>query len=210
VLLAGIGGSAALAKSAEEAETALITGIIGEVTYVRSTESSVPRLVQPFMTLQAGDELTLPDGAQLNVLFINRGIGETWQGPKELQYQPGQLLTKIFGEWRKDRPKLLKLKSLLFEPQKFLSTSGLLGEQQPALKPPSAPPKDWTGLIDKTYSILQKEFGEGDLTPEMYLLSIYEKYGQYDRMTEVLSGLLERFPENPILLSWQKLVEAKQ
>jgi len=198
-----------------EPERLIVTGVTGDIIYIRPAESGESHPVTPFLALEDGDILTMAANAQLNVLFINRGIGETWrQGPKVLQVQSGQLLVQEQGEWQRKRPQLLK--SLLFEPQKILAKSALLRlNDQTGPTPRTIPvireiPKTEAVTIEKTYSVLRKEFGENDATPDLYRLSVLAEYGQYDRMLPLLKDLLTIHPDNPILLAWQKWVDSRR
>ena len=156
------------AKEVEEKHV-IVTAVKGNVTYVRSSESELPQVVTPFLKLEEGDTLTLPLDSHMNVLFIARGLGETWQGPKSLLFQDGQLLAQIHGIWKREHPQLLK--SLLFEPQKILADSTLLRIISQVGGTPRAIPvsreisKNEAATIEKTYSILRKEFGDEDATP---------------------------------------------
>jgi len=191
----------------------IVTAVSGDVTYVRSSESELPQAVTPFLKLEEGDTLTLPLDSSMSVLFVVRGLGEMWQGPKTLLFQDGHLLAQIHGVWTREHPKLLK--SLLFEPQKILTDSTLLRILSQIGGTPRAIPvsreisKTETATIAKTYSILRKEFGDDDATPELYRLSALAKYGQYDAMLPLLQELLSSYPDNPILLGWQTWAESR-
>ncbi len=191
----------------------IVTSVAGDITYVRSSESELPQAVTPFQKLAEGDTITLPLDAHMNVLFIARGLGETWQGPKTLLFQDGHLLAQIHGVWKREHPKLLK--SLLFEPQKIMVDSVLLrilsqiGGTTRAIPVSREISKTETATIEKTYGILRKEFGDDDATPELYRLSVLAKYGQYDTMLPLLQNLLNSYPDNPILLGWQTWVESR-
>jgi hypothetical protein len=108
------------------------------------------------------------------------------------------------------------LKSLLFEPQKILAKSALLRlNEQIGPTPRTIPvireiPKTEAVTIEKTYTVLRKEFGENDATPDLYRLSVLAEYGQYERMLPLLKDLLTIHPNNPILLAWQKWVDSRR
>lgn len=210
LLLTGVPGAA----KESVPETLIVTAVQGDVTYTRTTETEALQAVYPFLKLEDQDLLTLPAGAQINLLYINRGLGETWQGPKTLQITSGQCYVLEGGEWRKERPHLLK--SLLFEPQKALANSALFslalqtGATTRALPVIREIPENKTATIEKTESILRKEFGEGDATPDLYLLSVLAEHGQYERMGAALQNLLTLYPNNPVLLSWQKWVNSRK
>jgi hypothetical protein len=195
-------------------ETLIVTEVRGNVTYVRSAESEEPQPVIPFLTLEDHDLLTLPVGARINLLYINRGLGESWQGPKKLRIESGQCYVLKDGEWRNERPDLLR--SLLFEPQKVLAKSALFslalqaGATARALPVIREIPENKVASIEKTESILRKEFGEGDATPDLYLLSVLAEHGQYKRMGATLRNLLTIYPDNPILLSWQRWIDSRK
>ncbi len=193
-------------------EHVIVTAVTGDVTYVRSSESTNPQAVMPFLKLEEGDRLNLSLDASINVLFIARGLGETWQGPKTLLVQGGELLSQSQGTWARKRPKLLK--SLLFEPQKVLDQSALIRFiSQPDGTPPPLPtplPGFSEPDIQKTYTILRKEFGENDTTPDLYLLSVLFEYGQYDRMLPLFQDLLATHRSNPILLDLKKWIESRK
>jgi hypothetical protein len=118
------------------------------------------------------------------------------------------------GEWRKERPDLLR--SLLFEPQKVLAKSALFslalqaGATARALPVIRDIPENQVANIEKTESILRKEFGEEDATPDLYLLSILAEHGQYEQMGATLQNLLTMYPNNSVLLAWQKWANSRK
>ena len=194
-------------------EQILVTAVTGDVTYVRPSESNEPQAVTLFLKLEEGDQVHLAADASVNVLFIVRGVGGTWQGPKTLLVQGGEILSQVHGTWERDRPKLLK--SLLFEPQKVLAESALvrlLGQLAGNTKTfliSREIPDDEAKNIEKTYGILRKGFGEDDATPDLYRLSVLAEYGQYHRMLPLLQDLLNVYRDNPVLLDWQQWVESR-
>jgi hypothetical protein len=214
VVLLLLTGAPGTAKKERAPETLIVTAVKGDVTYIRTTETEEPQAVYPFLKLEDQDLLTVPAGARINLLYINRGLGETWQGPKTLQIESSQCYVLEGGEWRKERPDLLR--SLLFEPQKVLAKSALFslafqaGATARALPVLQEIPETKVASIEKTESILRKEFGEGDATPDLYLLSILAEHGQYERMGATLQNLLTMYPNNSVLLAWQKWVNSRK
>jgi hypothetical protein len=214
ILLALSPGSLGAQTKTLEPERAIITAVTGSVTYVRSSQAPEPQPVTLFLSLEEGDRLNLAFDARVNVLFLARGLGETWHGPRTLLFQDGQLLAQTRGVWtREQRPN--RLKSLVFEPQKALSQSILLSllkqpdETVRATPPSTGISKNQAAEIEKTYAILRQEFGDDDVTPDLYRLSVLAGYGDHSRMQPLLQDLLSAYPDNPALLVWQQWVTAQ-
>lgn len=183
-------------------EKAIVTAVQGDVTYSRPGGPAGQPLV-PFLQLEAGDTLTLPDNSSVTVLFIQRGLGETWHGPKILLFQDDRLLARSRGEWLKQRPNLLK--TLVFEPQNVLSDLALWGASRPTREIPAKA----AAIMEENYGVLREEFGEDDVTPDLYRLNLLSLYGQYDRMADLLRQRLEE-GENPVLRDLLQWVESRR
>jgi hypothetical protein len=163
--------------------------------------------------LQEGDLLTVAANARIHLLFIDRGIQESWQGQKVLKVEVNGCLVQVRGAWQKGRPN--ELKPLLFEPQKVLQESVLLAFNRRKDLTLRAFPvvreltEKVAADIEQSYAKLRKQFGDNDVTPELYLLSVFADYQEYSRMQNLLDTLLEVYPENAILTQWQTWVRTR-
>ena len=80
----------------------------------------------------------------------------------------------------------------------------------PAVPPATLSPEARLQIVkaEAVYRDLQKEAEAGDLTPELYLLSVYAEYGQYARMEKVIDAMREKQPSNATLKNLEAWVRA--
>ena len=66
-------------------DVAIVTLVSGNVTYQARTGEQTPAPVYRFMKLYQDDLVTLPEGAQMKLLYHKTGRQETWPGPVALK-----------------------------------------------------------------------------------------------------------------------------
>jgi hypothetical protein len=85
-----------------------------------------------------------------------------------------------------------------------LQSSGVIRTMAPTQSPapPSkpGPPAHRNGKAvaeaEKTYQALKKQAEPDDLTPEIYLISVYSEHGQYDKMVRIIDIMLAQRPHD--------------
>lgn len=195
-------------------EVAFVTFVQGEVTYVREAAQPIPLPVIPFMKVRQSAIITVPAESQIHLLFLQQGIQEIWQGERVLKVENSGCLVKTTDDtWEEQIPHAVQ--TLLFQPQKTMQESPFLLFAPDALPNTRAfavlreLPEKKSSEMQQTYAALQEQFGSQDVIPELYLLSVLVKHGQFARMQIIIQSQIEKFPENAILLEWQKWVQAR-
>jgi hypothetical protein len=194
-------------------DVGLVTSLTGEVSFWNATDQKEPTPAQVFMKVRRGDHFKLPPGSRLQLLYCDSGRQETWTGPatfsagdqkggavddKKPQASPGvkTLPSKV--------SKRIMEAPIPF-PRRNIRYSGVIQTMTPSCTPVVPPatlsPEARLHIVkaEAVYQDLQKEAKTGDLTPELYLLSVYADYGQYDRMEQTIDAMREKQPSNATL-----------
>ncbi len=216
--------TSSLTYGAAAPDVGLVTGLSGEVTYRNPVENQTPAKAQAFLKIRDGDQFKLSPGALLQLTYFASGRQETWKGPATVEVgdQSGRAVGK--GPSSSPEVKVLSLKvakrmagaamavSRATSPasgvgqikNEQLQSSGVIRTMGPTRSPapPSetGPPAHRNGKAvaeaEKTYQDLKKQAQPGDLTPEIYLVSVYADYGQYGKMARIMDLMLAQRPHD--------------
>lgn len=210
-------------------DVAIVTHVSGDVTYQNDLEQPEPAKVQAFMKLRQRDLLTLPAESQVKLLFLKDGFQETWKGTVVLKVGKDRCLANRKGVWLTQLPSQ-KRKLMFDEISTIRGTSfppfnrGAVATVRSADAPPNIPTPSPTPTpvpvpielterenaeIRSTYLNMKKRSEPDDITPELYLLSVYAKYGHYNAIQKIIWKMLVRYPENQVLQQWEEWVNAQ-
>src|SRR5476649_1679158 len=67
------------AALAQAADVGLVNQVLGDVSYASGGGNAGK--VQAYMKMRQGDRFTVPDGAQIKLIYFQNGRMETWRGP---------------------------------------------------------------------------------------------------------------------------------
>jgi hypothetical protein len=197
----------------------LVTGLSGEVTYGNQAEKQSPVRAQAFLKIRQGDRFQVPEGAGVQLLYFAGGRQETWKGPVTLQI--GEAESQSAGEQPPRFPPEVKVlsskvaKGISGSPVMISRTetsasgasqvmretgrsSGVIQTMAPT-KAPSLPPgpvssqaQKEVAAAEQLFPNLKKQAKAGDLTPEIYLLSVYAAHRQYQKMEQIIDTMLAK------------------
>lgn len=199
----------------------LVTGLSGEVTYWNQAEKQPPARAKAFLKIRQGDRFQLPEGSGVQLLYFAGGRQETWKGPVTLQI--GESESRSAGEQPPRFPPEVKVFSSkvakgisgspVMIPRTEATTSsvsqvmretgrsgGVIPTMAPmkAPSPPSGPPSPQAqkevAEAEQLFPNLKKQAKAGDLTPEIYLLSVYAAHRQYQKMEQIIDTMLAKNP----------------
>jgi hypothetical protein len=197
---------------ASSPDVGLITSLTGEVSFWNATDQKEPAQAQAFMKVRQGDHFKLPPGSQVQLLYCVSGRQETWTGPTT--FSAGDQKGQAVDDKKQQAPPEVKIvpskvsKRIMEAPIPFprctVRYSGAIQIMTPGCPAsPKAPvsPEARQQIVkaQEVYRDLQKEAEAGDLTPELYLLSVYAEYGQYAKMEKVIDAMREKQPGNATL-----------
>ncbi len=194
-------------------DVALVTGLSGEATYWSSGEQTKPNPLRVFMKIHRGDGIKLPAGAQLQSLYLTPGRQETWKGPvtltageaesqvapglkaapPEVKLLPTRVTRKIGGVEMPLPPSSLRQSGVI-------PTMGAQPDNTPKTPAPGREkaPEDVQEAL-QTYAKLRQQTPAGDLTPELYYLSVLAENRKYPEMEKFIDALQEKNPGNAAL-----------
>jgi hypothetical protein len=214
----------AFAGKAPPPETGLVTHVSGNVTYRNDTGKGKPAKAQAFMKTWHNDRFNLEKGSTATFIYFSSGRQERWSGPVVIRIgrKQGHVVN---GEGPHQEPQVRIIQGMVAHgiDQSTLplkrSRSGvrmIRGDTSDPKKrhaPVSRALTEWErGEIDaakKTCAELKARVGAKDITPEIYLLSVLARYGQYAEMDKIISALLKIHPRNETLKDLREWVRSR-
>ena len=212
------------AAQAPPPETGLVTHVSGNVTYRNDTGKGKPAKAQAFMKTWHNDRFNLEKGATTTLIYFSSGRQETWSGPVVVRIgrKQGHVVT---GKGPHQEPRVRTIPGMVARgidrstlPLKR-SRSGVRmirgdpSDPKQRHAPQSRALNGWERreieAAKKTCAELKAQVGEQDITPEIYLLSVLGRYGQYAEMDEIISALLKSNPRNETLKELREWVRSR-
>ena len=193
-----IGFLAAIFSGMSLADTAgdvgLVNALQGDVSYQGKEGPS--RKAQAYMRLRHGDKVTLAAGATMRISYTTANRQESWAGPGSF------VATSAGGELLKgNKPEISQLPAAV--PQKLARVSELMNTSRVgglvvrSAKAPSASTKEEVAEAVATYEAMRAKAAPSDVTPELYLYSVFQENGMIDDLKIVARQMLQRQPDNP-------------
>lgn len=175
-------------------DVALVNSLQGEVSY--QGKDGPARKAQPYMRLRHGDKIALAAGASIRISYTTASLQESWSGPSSF------VATSAGGELLKgSKPQVVKLPAAV--PQKLARVSELMNTSRVgglvvrSVKAQSASNKEEVAEAVATYESMRAAAAPNDVTPELFLYSVFQEHGMADDLKIVAREMLSRQPDNP-------------
>jgi hypothetical protein len=190
--------------SAQEAagDVGLVNALQGDVSY--QGKEGPARKAQAYMRVRHGDKITMASGASIRISYTTANRQESWTGPGTF------VATSGGGEVLKgSKPDVVQLPAAV--PQKLariselMNTSrvgGLVVRSVTAQKPSN---KEEVADAMAAYESMRAKALPSDVTPELFLYSVFQEHGMVDDLKIIARDMLNRQPDNPEI---QQLVKA--
>lgn len=184
------------ATFAQEAagDVALVNSLQGDVSY--QGKDGPARKAQPYMRLRHGDKIALASGASIRISYTTASLQESWSGPSSF------VATSAGGELLKgNKPEVVKLPAAV--PQKLARVSELMNTSRVgglvvrSVKAQAASNKEEVAEAVATYESMRAAAAPNDVTPELFLYSVFQEHGMTDDLKIVAREMLSRQPDNP-------------
>lgn len=197
-------GAAAGGVWAQEAagDVGLVNSLQGDVSY--QGKEGQARKAQPYMRLRHGDKVTLASGASIRISYTTVSRQESWLGPSSF------VATSTGGELLKgSKPEVVQLPAAV--PQKLariselMNTSRVGGLVVRSAKAQTSASREEVAEAMAAYETMRAKAVPSDITPELFLYSVFEEHGMTDDLKIVARDMLARQPDNPEV---QQLVKA--
>ena len=153
------------------------------------------------MTLQEGDSLSVPEGASVRLVYFQVNRQETWRGPAAFR------VTKTQGEAASGKPEVNVLPSAvpakmarlpqLMQNVKLGGLGGVVIRGGRAPAPLSPEEQAQLTQARGNYAVLRAQSSADDITPELYLISTLQEFGQYQEMGPLLDEVSKHQPLAP-------------
>lgn len=183
--------AAGAAPAGANDESGMVTQVQGAVTYASGRDKSKP--VVAFMKVRAGDKLTLPQDAKLQLVYFQGGRQEAWRGAAQLEVGGAETRTANAASPPevKQLPALV-LQQLTHAPNVVTDLKNRTG----MVLVRALPMREKLRELDETYAAMRKDAAADDVTPELYLLSGLHELKLYQDMKQVLEEMRQRQPDN--------------
>jgi hypothetical protein len=175
-------------------DVALVNGLQGDVSY--QGKDGPARKAQPYMRLRHGDKIALASGASIRISYTTANLQESWSGPGSF------VATSAGGELLKgNKPQVVKLPAAV--PQKLARVSELMNTSRVgglvvrSVKAQAASNKEEVAEAVATYESMRAAAAPNDVTPELFLYSVFQEHGMADDLKIVAREMLSRQPDNP-------------
>jgi len=175
-------------------DVALVNALQGDVSY--QGKEGPARKAQPYMRLRHGDKIVLTSAASsIRVSYTTASRQESWVGPGSF------VATSVGGELLKgNKPEVVQLPAAV--PQKLariselMNTSRVGGLVVRSVKAQTAASKDEVADAVAAYESMRAAAAPSDVTPELFLYSVFQEHGMVDDLKIVARNMLSRQPDN--------------
>lgn len=194
LVVAFIGSMAgAVAFAQAGGDVGLVNSLQGDVSY--QAKEGPARKAQPYMRLRHGDKVTLGAGAAIRISYTTASRQESWSGPATF------VATSTGGELLKGaKPEVVNLPAAV--PQKLARVSELMNTSRVgglvvrSVKAQSASSKEEVAEAVAAYETMRASAAPSDVTPELFLYSVFQEHGMVDDLKIVAKEMMTRQPNN--------------
>lgn len=175
-------------------DVGLVNALQGDVSY--QGKEGQARKAQAYMRLRHGDRVTLAPGASIRISYTTVSRQESWLGPGVF------VATSAGGEVLKgNKPDVTQLPAAV--PQKLariselMNTSRVGGLVVRSMKPQTSANQEEIAAAMAAYEAMRAKAVPSDVTPELFLYSVFEERGMTEDLKIVAREMLSRQPDNP-------------
>ncbi len=175
-------------------DVGLVNSLQGDVSY--QGKEGPARKAQPYMRLRHGDKVTLAAGGAIKISYTTANRQESWAGPSSF------VATSGGGELLKgSKPEIVQLPAAV--PQKLARVSELMNTSRVgglvvrSVKAQSASSKEEVAEAVAAYESMRAKAAPNDVTPELFLYSVFQENGMVDDLKIVAKEMMSRQPDNP-------------
>lgn len=183
-----------VASAQDAGDVGLVNSLQGDVSY--QGKEGPARRAQPYMRLRHGDKVTLAAGGAIKISYTTANRQESWTGPSSF------VATSSGGELLKgSKPEIVQLPSAV--PQKLARVSELMNTSRVgglvvrSVKAQSASSKEEVAEAVAAYESMRAKAAPSDVTPELFLYSVFQENGMVDDLKIVAKEMMSRQPDNP-------------
>jgi hypothetical protein len=199
-VFAAVSLALALGAGAQSSDVGLVNQLSGEVS--DAGQGGTQSKAQAFMKVREGDRFTLPDGAQLRLVYFNGSRQETWKGPAS--FKAGSKQSEALSGQAAEAAQLpsgvaQKIAQVpnLVQIAKLGRSGGIAvrGGGKPGRL--SAEQQAEVSQAKTNYALMRQKAAAEDITPELYYYSVLQDHLLYSDMKMVTDEMLKRQPNNP-------------
>lgn len=197
-------------------DVGLITEISGKAFFSAPDQNASGKAsmseASVFMKIRKNDLINVEAKSSMTILYQSNGRREVWNGPVEIRIGDEEGTVKA-GEASKG-PNKTENMAVAVSDKVFMASelgeSGKLGKAGiRVVRSGSETPESRLADGLEKYKKMKSEYGEKDVIPEMYLLSLYSELGKQAEMEAQLKSMRNKWPGNVELEKWAAKLKAK-
>ena len=193
ITLFGIFAASFVQAQALSTDIAFVTAVSGDVRYHSKDEATKP--AQAYMRIRHGDTVRLANGASVRLSYTTVPRQETWVGP-------GTFVVTLAGgeKLTGSAPVIAQLPNSV--PQKLAKVAELMktshrgGLVVRSVKPSVAVNLENVAAAMSVYESMRANTTANDVTPELFLYSVFLEYQMLDDLKIVAKEMRTRQPDN--------------
>ena len=155
--------------------------------------------VQAFMRVREGDRISVPDGGQVRLVFLESARQERWSGPAVFRATRTQG-EPISGKPAEVQPLPAGVPQRISRIPELVQNAKLGGVQVRGLgarpQPSAASGQDPLREARAAYEGMRSAMPADDITPELYLYAALEEFQRYADMQAVVAEMQKRQPDS--------------
>lgn len=174
-------------------DVGLVNALQGDVSY--QSKDGPARKAQAYMRVRHGDKIQVAAGASIRISYTTASRQESWTGPASF------VATSSGGELLKgSKPEVAQLPAAV--PQKLARVSELMNTSRVgglvvrSVKAQTASSKEEVAAAVATYESMRAAAAPSDVTPELFLYSVFQEHGMVDDLKIVAREMMLRQPDN--------------
>lgn len=184
----------------DQQDVGLITEISGKVFYSSGDAKSSVSEAMVFMKLRNNDRLKISEKSSLAVLYQANGLREVWTGPIEIKIgEEGSTVTEGQARSSKSETLPVTVSDKVFMASELDRAGAISKSGIRVVRSASETPESRLKQGLERYGKMKADYGEKDITPDLYLISLYLELGKKQDMERQISEMKKKWPGNPLV-----------
>lgn len=210
VMAAIVVAAASALAHAQGVDVGIVNQVAGDASF---TPLSGPTgKLEAFMRVREGDRISVPEGGQVRVVFLESGRQERWRGPAVFRAARTQG-EPISGTVAETQVLPSGVPQRIARVPELVRNARLGGVQVRGIRgpepAPASPDAELVRDAQATYARLRSAMPADDITPELYLYTVLEEFQRYADLKAVVAEMQKRQPDSADVRALAAHVESR-
>lgn len=183
----------ALGSAHAQKDAALVTTATGAATW--QAEGGRPNAVQSFMKLREGDQAEVKAGARLQLVYLESGEVEQWEGPSSFVIGSTRTTKIASGTPATRKLPVSMVERMARAPEVMTDIRNRAGVVVTRTLPNNA----LIAQAREDYQLARASSPPEDIAPELALFLVYHQQRMHNEAVAVADDMLARAPDDPVV-----------